>query len=84
VMIEAIVLAFIGGLAGALLAWLLFDNLAVSTLGQSFTQVVFAFQVTTGLVFTGLIIAMIIGFVGGFLPAIRAARMRVTDALRAA
>ena len=84
VMIEAIVLAFLGGLAGALLAWLLFDNLAVSTLGQSFTQVVFAFQVTVGLVLTGLVIAMIIGFVGGLLPAIRAARMRVTDALRAA
>jgi putative ABC transport system permease protein len=83
VMIEAIVLAFLGGLAGALLAWVLFDNLAVSTLGQSFTQVVFAFQVTAGLVLTGLIIAMIIGFVGGLLPAIRAARMRVTDALRA-
>jgi putative ABC transport system permease protein len=84
VMIEAIVLAFVGGLAGALLAWLLFDNLAVSTLGQSFTQVVFAFQVTAGLVLTGLIIAMMIGFVGGLLPALRAARMRVTDALRAA
>jgi putative ABC transport system permease protein len=83
VMIEAIVLAFIGGLAGALLAWLLFDNLAVSTLGQSFTQVVFAFQVTAGLVMTGLLIAMLIGFAGGLLPAISAARMRVTDALRA-
>lgn len=83
VMIEAIVLAFLGGVAGALLAWLLFDNLAVSTLGQSFTQVVFAFQVTASLVFTGLIIAMIIGFVGGFLPAVSAARMKVTDALRA-
>lgn len=83
VMIEAIVLAFVGGLVGALLAWLLFDNLAVSTLGQSFTQVVFAFQVTFGLVMTGLIIAMIIGFAGGLLPAISAARMRVTDALRA-
>jgi putative ABC transport system permease protein len=83
VMIEAVVLAFIGGLIGAALAWLLFDNLSVSTLGQSFTQVVFAFKVTASLVLTGLIIAMIIGFVGGLLPAISAARMRVTDALRA-
>jgi putative ABC transport system permease protein len=84
VMIEAVVLAFIGGVIGAFIAWLMFNNLSVSTLGQSFTQVVFAFQVTTSLVITGLVIAMAIGFLGGLLPAIGAARMRVTDALRAA
>jgi putative ABC transport system permease protein len=83
VMIEAVVLAFIGGVVGALIAWTMFDNLSVSTLGQSFTQVVFAFNVTASLVLTGLVIAMVIGFVGGLLPAISAARMRVTDALRA-
>lgn len=82
VMIEAIVLAFIGGAIGALLAWALFDNLSVSTLGQSFTQVVFAFQVSLGLVLAGLVIAVAIGFIGGLLPAIRAARMQVTTALR--
>lgn len=82
VMIEAIVLAFIGGVIGALLAWALFDNLSVSTLGQSFTQVVFAFQVSLGLVLAGLVIAVAIGFIGGLLPAIRAARMQVTTALR--
>jgi putative ABC transport system permease protein len=84
VMIEAVVLAFIGGVIGAFIAWLMFNNLSVSTLGQSFTQVVFAFQVTASLVITGLVIAMVIGFLGGLLPAIGAARMRVTDALRAA
>ena len=82
VMIEAIVLALIGGVIGAALAWLLFDNLSVSTLGQSFTQVVFAFQVTGALVLTGLIIAVAIGAIGGFLPAVSAARMKVTTALR--
>ena len=83
VMIEAIVLAFIGGLIGALVAWLLFDNLSVSTLGQSFTQVVFAFKVTGSLVVSGLVIAVVIGSIGGLLPAISAARMQVTTALRA-
>lgn len=82
VMIEAIVLALIGGVIGAALAWLLFDNLSVSTLGQSFTQVVFAFQVTGALVLTGLVIAVAIGTIGGFLPAVSAARMKVTTALR--
>jgi putative ABC transport system permease protein len=53
-------------------------------LGQNFTQVVFAFKVTPSLVVTGLIIALVIGFIGGLLPAIRAARLPVTTALRTA
>lgn len=84
VMIEAILLSLIGGAIGAVIAWLLFDNLSVSTLNQgSFTQVVFAFQVSPSLVANGLLIAVAIGFVGGLLPALRAARLPVTTALRA-
>lgn len=84
VMLEAVLLSLLGGAIGAAIAWLLFDNLSVSTLNQgSFTQVVFAFQVSAGLVMTGLIIAVLIGFVGGLLPAVRAARLPVTTALRA-
>jgi len=82
VMIESLVLALIGGAIGAVIAYLLFNNLSVSTLGQNFTQVVFAFKVTPALVVRGLIIAVIIGMFGGFLPAIRAARMPITTALR--
>ncbi len=83
VMIEAVVLALAGGLIGAGIAWALFDNLSVSTLNQgSFTQVVFAFQVSFGLVLAGLVVAVAIGFLGGLLPAIRAARLPVTTALR--
>ena len=84
VMIESLVLAFAGGVLGAIIAYLLFNNFSVSTLGQNFTQVVFAFKVTPGLVITGLVIALIIGFFGGLLPAWRAARMPVTTALRTA
>ncbi len=84
VMVEALALSFVGGALGALLAYALFNGLSVSTLGQNFTQVVFAFKVTFGLVVSGLVIALAIGFLGGLLPAIRAARMQVTDALRAA
>lgn len=83
VMIEALVLALIGGVLGALIAYLLFNNFSVSTLGQNFTQVVFAFKVTPSLVATGLVIALVIGLLGGLLPAIRAARLPVIDALRA-
>ncbi len=82
VMIESLVLALVGGAIGAVIAYLLFNNLSVSTLGQNFTQVVFAFKVTPALVGRGLFIAVIIGMFGGFLPAIRAARMPITTALR--
>jgi putative ABC transport system permease protein len=82
VMIEALLLALAGGLLGALIAYLLFNNLSVSTLGQNFTQVVFDFKVTPQLVVRGLIIAVLIGMVGGLLPAVRAARLPVTTGLR--
>jgi putative ABC transport system permease protein len=83
VMVEAVLLSLVGGVLGAVAAYVLFNGLSVSTLSQaSFTQVVFEFAVTPKLVLTGLVIAMVIGFVGGLLPAIRAARMPVTTALR--
>lgn len=82
VMIEALLLAVIGGALGALIAYVLFNNFSVSTLGQNFTQVVFAFKVTPTLVSRGLTIALIIGMIGGLFPAIRAARLPVTTALR--
>lgn len=82
VMAEALVLAISGGVLGAGLAYLLFNGYSVSTLGSGFTQVAFKFAVTPGLVMTGLALSLFIGFVGGLLPAIRAARMQVTSALR--
>ena len=82
VMIEALLLALAGAVLGALTAYLLFNNLSVSTLGQNFTQVVFNFKVTPELVARGLIIAVAIGMVGGLLPAVRAARAPVTVSLR--
>lgn len=84
IMLESLILALSGGLLGALAAYVLFNNMVVSTLGANFTQVVFRFAVTPALVVDGLIIAVVIGMVGGFLPALRAARLPVTTALRAA
>jgi putative ABC transport system permease protein len=84
IMLESLALAVAGGILGAVIAYLLFNNVAVSTLGANFTQVVFRFAVTPSLVVTGLVIAVVIGMVGGFLPALRAARQPVTAALRAA
>jgi len=84
VMIEAMLLALVGGLLGALIAFVLFNGMTVSTLGGGFTQLVFQFRVTPDLLVTGAFIALAIGFLGGLFPAVRAARMPVTTALRAA
>ena len=84
VMVEALLLALVGGLAGAVIAYVLFNNLTVSTMGQNFTQVVFNFKITPELVMRGLVISVVIGMVGGFLPALRATRLPVVDSLRAA
>ncbi len=82
VMLETMLLALIGGLLGAFVAWLLFNNYTVSTLGANFSQVVFQFSVSPALLWTGVKWALAIGFVGGLLPAVRAARLPVTTALR--
>ena len=81
--IESTLLAVLGGLLGGVLAYLVFNGLQVSTLnGASFSQVVFDFAVTPDLLVQGLIAAAIIGVIGGFFPAIRAARLPVAQALR--
>lgn len=82
VMLETMLLALLGGLLGGALAWLLFNNYSVSTLGQNFSQVVFQFKVSAPLLWSGLKWALAIGLVGGLFPALRAARLPITQALR--
>ncbi|MGV8940594.1 MAG: ABC transporter permease [Lysobacter sp.] len=84
VMLETMLLALLGGLLGAALAWLVFNGYTVSTLGNNFSQVVFQFKVSPELLWNGLKWALGIGLVGGLFPALRAARLPVTEALRAA
>ncbi len=83
VMAESLLLSLIGGVIGAVIAYFAFNGYAVSTLGGGFTQVAFQFAVTPALVLLGVALALGIGFIGGLAPAIRAARLPVTEALRA-
>ena len=83
VMLETMLLALLGGLLGGLLAWSIFNGYSVSTLGSNFSQVVFQFKVSPELLWNGLKWALGIGLVGGLFPALRAARLPVTAALRA-
>ncbi|WP_291843260.1 ABC transporter permease [Maricaulis sp.] len=72
-LIESLVLAAVGGLLGAVGTYLLFNGASASTLGSGFTQVVFAFAVTGDSILAGMIMAVMIGFLGGIVPAIRSA-----------
>jgi putative ABC transport system permease protein len=83
VMIEALLLALLGGGIGGALAYVYCDGASLSTLNFStFSQVAFDFRVTARLLVEGVVWSLLIGAVGGLLPAIRAARLPVTVALR--
>jgi putative ABC transport system permease protein len=83
VIFEALLLALIGGILGAAGAWLAFDGYRSATMNwQTFSQVAFAFDVTPALMMSAIVYALFIGLVGGFFPAIRAARLPVSVALR--
>lgn len=80
---ESLLLAFVGGLFGAGLAWMAFDGYQAATLNwASFSAITFAFDVNVKLLVQGIVFAMLIGLVGGLFPAIRAARQPIAVALR--
>jgi putative ABC transport system permease protein len=84
VLVEALLLAFVGGVLGGGLAYLAFNGYEASTLNyQSFSQVTFAFAVTPALLANGIGYALLLGLVGGLLPAIRAVRQPIVVGLRA-
>ncbi len=79
---ESVLLSIIGGIVGALAAWLFFDGFSASTLGASFTQVVFTFQLTPELFQNGIVLALMIGLIGGLFPAWRSAHVPVVTAFQ--
>lgn len=83
VLAESVAVAVCGGAIGAAVAWLAFDGYQASTINwQTFSQVTFAFAVTPALLVNAMAWAIILGLLGGFLPAIRAARLPIASALR--
>jgi len=83
-LLESLFLSLLGGLAGLLLASFM-QLYTVSTMNwQSFAELAFSFTLNFAIVGKSLAFALVMGFVGGFLPAARAARMNIVDALRAA
>ena len=83
VLAESLALAAIGGVLGGLTAYFAFNGYQTSTMNfQTFSQVAFAFRVTRTLLIQGLSYALMMGLVGGLMPAIKAARLPIATALR--
>lgn len=83
-LLEAVLLGAVGGVAGVLLASLM-QFVHISTLNwQSFSELAFSFALTPRIVLLSLGFAVLMGLIGGFLPAVRASRLGIVDALRAA
>jgi putative ABC transport system permease protein len=84
VLVEALLLALVGGFIGSAIAYLAFNGFEASTLNySSFSQVTFAFAVTPALMVNGIAYALLLGLFGGILPAVRAIRQPIVTGLRA-
>ena len=83
-LLESVFIAALGGAIGCLMT-LPINGLVTSTTNwASFSEVAFAFRITPGLLLNGMAFAIIMGIIGGLLPARHAAKQQVVDALRQA
>jgi putative ABC transport system permease protein len=83
VLAEGLLLGLAGGILGMTLSYFAFNGIHASAINfSSFSQITFAFTVTPELLVRGLTYALILGFVGGLLPSLRAARLPITTGLR--
>ena len=79
---ESALIALVGGVIGALIALPVNGMVTSTTNWASFSEIAFSFRITPGLLLSGLVFALVMGLVGGFFPARRAARLPVVQALR--
>jgi putative ABC transport system permease protein len=83
-LIESLTISLIGGLFGLFLASFL-QFFSISTLNfASFSELEFSFALSPDIAVTSLLFSLAMGFVGGFLPSVRAARLNIVNALRSA
>jgi putative ABC transport system permease protein len=84
ILIESVILAVVGGAIGCLLAFPMNGFSTATGQTQSFSEIAFAFRITPQIVVTGMVLAVVMGVLGGLLPALRGARLPITSALREA
>ena len=83
-LIESVILALVGGLIGCVLALPMNGFTTGTGQTQSFSEIAFAFRITPQIVATSMFFAVLMGVLGGLLPALRGARLPITSALRSA
>ncbi len=82
-LLESMFLGLVGGMAGLMIASFM-QFITVSTLNwQTFSELAFSFTLTGTIAFQSILFSILMGFIGGVLPAVRASRMNIVDALRA-
>jgi ABC-type antimicrobial peptide transport system permease subunit len=81
-LMESLLLGFIGGFTGLFFASFLQFFTVSTTNFQTFSELAFSFRITFEIIYKSLLFSLIMGFVGGILPAFRAARMNIVEALR--
>jgi putative ABC transport system permease protein len=83
VLTEALLIGLAGGVIGALVSYFAFNGVRASTMNfTTFSQITFAFTVTPTVLVLGVTYALLLGFFGGLLPSLRAARLPITTGLR--
>jgi len=82
-LVEAVLMSFIGGLIGVGIAYFLRFFEVSTTNWDTFAEIAFSFEISSNIVIGTLIFAIVMGFVGGFLPAARASKLKIINALRA-
>ena len=82
-LVEALILSVAGGLLGTAVAFIFFDGITASTLSSGFSQVVFSFEMSAKSFAQGILLAMLVGLLGGIFPAWRTAKLPVILALSA-
>jgi len=82
-LMESLIIALIGGGIGVILSSFL-SFFSISNINwNSWSELEFAFALSPDIVFSAIIFSVVMGIVGGFLPSVRAARLKIVDALRA-
>jgi putative ABC transport system permease protein len=80
---ESLLISLAGGLVGVGAAYFL-NFLQISTTNwDTFSEIAFNFRLSLGIAFNALLFSLVMGLVGGFLPSVRASRLRIVDSLRA-
>jgi len=87
-MLESLALGVLGGAVGAVMATLIVSFVLTAPTGtqnfNTFAEILFNFQLSAGLIMSGMVFSVAIGLFGGLFPAARAARLKIINALREA